>query len=503
MEYSIKSGNPEKQRVGCVVVGVFEHRRLSGPAAAVDQISGGYLGSIMRRGDMDGRPGQVFILHNVPNTLSDRVMLVGCGREREFNASRYQQATAAAVKALSNNGARDAVSYLTELNVRGENLAWRIRRAVEITEQTLYRYQAPGVSTAAQEDTAVRRPLTRLTFAVASRRDLGLAERSLAEGNAAAAGVRLARELGDLPPNVCTPAYLADRARQLGEQHDALQVEVLEPADMEAQGMGALLAVARGSRQPARLIVMRYQGAPADTAPQVLVGKGVTFDAGGISLKPAAKMDEMKYDMCGAASVFGTVHAVAAMGLPINLVGIVPAVENMPDGAATKPGDVVESMSGQTIEILNTDAEGRLILCDALHYARRFEPASVIDIATLTGACVVALGSHASGLLGKDEALVRRLQAAGERSGDRAWPLPLWDDYQRQLRSNFADMANVGGREAGTITAACFLSRFTEGLSWAHLDIAGVAWTGGRRKGATGRPVPLLLEYLREVAAGA
>ena len=267
--------------------------------------------------------------------------------------------------------------------------------------------------------------------------------------------------------------------------------------------MGALLAVARGSRQPARLIVMRYQGAPADTAPQVLVGKGVTFDSGGISLKPAAKMDEMKFDMCGAASVFGVVHAVAAMELPINLVGIVPAVENMPGGAATKPGDVVESMSGQTIEILNTDAEGRLILCDALHYARRFEPANIIDIATLTGACVVALGSHASGLLGKDEALVRRLQEAGERSGDRAWPLPLWDDYQRQLRSNFADMANVGGREAGTITAACFLSRFTDGMSWAHLDIAGVAWTGGRRKGATGRPVPLLLEYLRGVAASA
>jgi leucyl aminopeptidase len=316
------------------------------------------------------------------------------------------------------------------------------------------------------------------------------------EGAAIAAGVTLARELGDLPGNICTPSYLAERARSLAAEHPKLHVEVLEEHDMQELGMGALLSVSRGSREPAKLVVMRYEGGKKGDKPVVLVGKGLTFDAGGISIKPAAAMDEMKYDMCGGASVLGAVYATLALELRINLVGVVPASENLPDGEANKPGDIVTSMSGQTVEILNTDAEGRLILCDALTYSERFDPAVVIDLATLTGACVVALGKHPAGLFTADEKLALEVLAAGDYAGDRAWRLPLWEDYQSQLDSNFADMANIGGRDAGAITAACFLSRFTKKYPWAHLDIAGIAWRSGKEKGATGRPVALLTQFL-------
>jgi leucyl aminopeptidase len=306
----------------------------------------------------------------------------------------------------------------------------------------------------------------------------------------------LAKDLANLPGNICTPSYLAEQARQLGRQQDKLKVTTLSEKQMERLGMNALLSVSRGSRQPARLIVMEYRGGKVGEKPVVLVGKGLTFDAGGISLKPAANMDEMKYDMCGGASVIGTLQACAELELPINLVGIVPASENLPDGEANKPGDIVTSMAGLTIEILNTDAEGRLILCDALAYAERFKPAVVIDIATLTGACIVALGHHISGLLGNDDNLMAELLEAGEACNDRAWRLPMGEEYQKQLESNFADLANIGGKGAGTITAACFLSRFAEKYKWAHLDIAGTAWKSGKEKGATGRPVPLLTELL-------
>ncbi len=314
-------------------------------------------------------------------------------------------------------------------------------------------------------------------------------------GRAIAGGVRLARDLGNMPGNICTPTYLAQQARKL-QKRLGLKVSVLDENRMNRLGMGSLLSVSRGSREPAKLIVLEYHGTGKSSAPVVLVGKGLTFDAGGISLKPAAAMDEMKYDMCGGASVLGTMQAIAEMGLEINVVGIVPASENLPDGAANKPGDIVTSMAGKTIEILNTDAEGRLILCDAITYSRRYKPAVVVDIATLTGACVVALGAHPSGLFTQDDELANELLAAGEHSGDRAWRLPLWDDYQDQLDSPFADMANVGGRHGGAITAACFLSRFTEDLRWAHLDIAGTAWTQGKNKSATGRPVSLLSRFI-------
>ena len=496
MEFTIKSGNPEKQRTGCVVVGVFEQRRLSAAATQLDKASDGFLSALIRRGDLEGQAGQTLLLSNVPGILSDRVLLVGCGRERDFNERGYQRAVNAMMAKLGECGATDAVCYLNDLNVKGRDLAWRIRDAVQTIFTQRYRFDQFK-----SKPEAPRRSLRKVIFNVPSRRERAAGEQAVREGSAIGRGMDLARDLGNLPGNICTPTYLADRAVELAEKLPNLTTEILDQPQLEELGMGSFLSVSRGSRQPPKLIVMQYRGGAEDERPVALEGKGITFDTGGISLKPAAAMDEMKYDMCGAASVFGTFQAVAELELPINLVGIVPACENMPDGAANKPGDIVTSMSGQTIEILNTDAEGRLILCDALTYSERFDPANVIDIATLTGACVVALGAHAHGLFGNHGPLVNELLSAGRTTGDRAWEMPLWDEYQEQLKSNFADIANVGDRSAGAVTAACFLARFTKKLRWAHLDIAGTAWNSGKNKGASGRPVPLLTEFLlRRVA---
>lgn len=490
MEFSIKNGNPEKQRNACVIVGVFEHRKLSDAAAAIDRAADGYLSSLLRRGDMDGKLGSTLLVHNVPGTLCERVLLVGCGKEREFQDRAYRQAVLASVKALDGTGAGDAASFLAELSVRRRDLGWRVEQMVQVTADAVYRFAHPGCKK--EEE---RRGLSRLIINVPQRNDLKRVDVSLKRGLAISGGTRMAKDLGNLPGNICTPIYLAEQAQELARSYD-LQVEVLERTDMEKLGMGSLLSVARGSRQPPKLIVLQYRKGRASQKPVVLIGKGITFDAGGISLKPAAEMDEMKFDMCGAASVLGTLKAVAELDLPINLVGVIPTCENLPDGDANKPGDIVTSMSGQTIEVLNTDAEGRLILCDAMTYAERFEPEAVVDVATLTGACVIALGYHASGVFGNEEGLVKELTNAGDESFDRAWPMPLWDEYQDQLKSNFADMANIGGRPAGSITAACFLSKFAKKYDWAHLDIAGTAWKSGKEKGATGRPVPLLTHFL-------
>lgn len=490
MEFSVKSGTPEKQRSGCIVVGVYEARKLSAVAHQIDEVSGGAIGAIVRRGDLDGKPGQTLLLHNIPNLPSERVLLVGCGKEKEFTDSRYRDATAKAVTALKDTGATEITSYLTELDVKGRDIFWKVRQAVEVSESALYRFDR--LKTKLNNN---RRALRRVVLAVPKRSDLGAGEQAIKEAQAVAEGVRLARDLGNLPGNLCTPTYLAEQAVEIGKQY-GLKTTVLEKEDMQRLGMGALLSVSRGSRQPPKLIVLEYRGGKEKEAPVVLVGKGLTFDAGGISIKPAASMDEMKFDMCGGASVLGAVKAAAELNLPINIVGIIPSSENLPDGDANKPGDIVTSMSGQTVEVLNTDAEGRLILCDALTYAERYEPAVVIDIATLTGACVIALGAHASGLLANNDPLAREISNAGKYTYDRVWQMPLWDEYQKQLDSNFADMANIGGREAGTITAACFLARYTKNFKWAHLDIAGTAWKTGKEKGATGRPVPLLVQFL-------
>lgn len=490
MEFSIKSGSPEKQRSACVVVGVFDSRKLTLPAELIDKAAGGYLSDIVRRGDMEGKAGSTLLLHNVPGTLCDRVLLIGLGKEKDFREKEFGNAIRTAVKTLNETGAFDASIFLTELGVRRRSIGWRIRQTAMIALDATYKFDQ---FKSKKDD--VRRPLRKLTLSVERRNELAAAEEALNQGIAIADGMALTKTLGNLPPNICHPTYLAEQAQAMAAEL-GLSCEVLERSDMEALGMNALLAVARGAHQPPKLIVLHYKGARASDKPVILVGKGVTFDTGGISLKPAAEMDEMKYDMCGAASVLGTIKAVARMALPINLTVIVPATENMPGGNATRPGDIVTAMSGQTIEILNTDAEGRLILCDALTYAESFNPETIIDVATLTGACVVALGNVATGLFANKDGLARDLLDAGEEAHDRAWHMPLWDDYQELLKSPFADMGNIGGRWGGAITAACFLSRFTRKHDWAHLDIAGTAWKSGADKGATGRPVPLLTHYL-------
>ncbi len=494
MEFSIKSGSPEKQRSACVVAGVFESRKLTLPAELLDNASDGYISEIVRRGDMEGKAGTTLLLQKVPGTLSERVLLVGLGKEKDFREKEFCNAVRTAVKTLNETGAFDASIFLTELAVKKRSVAWRIRQTAMIALDATYKFD----QFKSKKD-EVRRPLRKLTLGVERRNELALSEEALNQGIAIAQGMALAKTLGNLPPNICHPSYLAEQAQTMAAEFK-LGCEILDTADMEKLGMHSLLSVARGAHQPPKLIVLSYKGAKASEKPIVLVGKGVTFDTGGISLKPAAEMDEMKYDMCGAAGVLGTMQAVARMQLPINLTVIVPATENMPGGNASRPGDIVTSMSGQTIEILNTDAEGRLILCDALTYAERFEPDTVIDVATLTGACVVALGGVASGLFANKDSLAHELLDAGNEAHDRAWHMPLWDDYQELLKSPFADMGNIGGRWGGAITAACFLSRFTKKYDWAHLDIAGTAWKSGAEKGATGRPVPLLTHYLMQRA---
>jgi leucyl aminopeptidase len=491
MEFNVKSGNPEKQRTACLIIAVSEPRKLSRAGKMIDKISDGYLSTIIRRGDMDGKLGQTRVLHNVPGTLADRVLLVGCGKEKNLNEATYLKILDSLSLAMDNLGAMEAHSYLTDINIKGRDIIWKIRQTVIHMESN--RYQFDQLKT---DKKAPSKNLRKLVMNVPSRRDLSAGENAILQGNSITSGVNLAKDLGNLPGNICTPSYLAEQALRLEKLFPALVTEILDEEDMKKLEMGSLLSVSAGSRQPAKLICMEYHGSNVDQKPIVLVGKGVTFDSGGISLKPGANMDEMKYDMCGAASVLGTMNAIAEMQLPINVVGIIPTTENLPDGLATKPGDIVTSMSGQTIEILNTDAEGRLILCDALTYAEKYDPDVVIDIATLTGACIVALGRIPSAVLGNHSPLINDLISAGKKIEDKLWELPIWDEYQDQLKSNFADIANIGGRDGGTITAACFLSRFTKKYKWAHLDIAGTAWTTGDKKGSTGRPVPLLTQYI-------
>ena len=491
MDFNIKSGNPEKQRTACVIVGIFDSRRLSPAAKAIDTVSKKYLSNLIRRGDMDGKKDQYLLLHNVPGMIADRVLLIGCGKEREINDQAYLRIIANSVRALKETGALEAVNYLSELTIKGRDHCWKVREAVKVTEHILYEFNELK-----SKKKKNRRPLRKLTFTVPTRRELPESEQAMNEGRAIANGIRLTRDLANRPANICTPAYLAEQATSLAKTYRSLSVNVLDEAEMKKLGMNSLLSVSQGSEEPAKLIILEHRGSKKTQKPIVLVGKGVTFDTGGISIKPSPAMDEMKYDMCGAASVIGAVSAVAELNLPINVVGVVPTTENMPSGTATKPGDIFTSMSGLTVEVLNTDAEGRLILCDAITYSERFNPAVIIDIATLTGACVIALGKHASGLMSNHNPLARDLLNAGEEACDRAWQLPLWNDYQQQLNSPFADMANIGGRDAGTITAACFLSRFAEKYHWAHLDIAGTAWLSGSKKGATGRPVSLLMQYI-------
>jgi len=484
MEFSIRALSPETAKTGCIVLGVHADRELTAPARRVDQSSRGALRQALA--DLSGKLGATLLLRGLPNIAAERVLLVGLGARKEFAEPAYRDAVRAAANVLRELGAKDAALFLVDLKVGSHPLSWNVRHAVLSLREAFYRFDE--MKSQKKSSAPV---LERVTLPLAASAPL---EQALDEGIATADGADLARTLGNLPPNVCTPTYLAEQAKKLARQFK-LQVEVLDKAALEKLGMGAFMAVAKASHEPPKLIVLRYNGGGKSAKSLALVGKGITFDTGGISLKPAAEMDEMKFDMSGAGSVLGAIRALAGMKAPVNVVGVIPACENMPGGLATKPGDIVTTLSGQTVEILNTDAEGRLILCDAITYAERYKPDVVINIATLTGACVIALGHVASGLFANDQKLADAIRAAADDAWDRVWQMPLWEDYQEQLRSNFADFANIGGRPGGAITAASFLARFTRKLRWAHLDIAGTAWKSGREKGSTGRPVPLLVRF--------
>ncbi len=489
LEFDLNRDAPAAAQADCIVVGIFADNSLSPAAQAIDAASGGRIKALAGRGDVSGKTGRTALLHDLEGVAAPRVLVVGLGEAAKFGVPQYLKAVADATRALKTGPVERAVFTLSELPVAGRDAAWAIRQAVIAADHAAYRYTATlGAKNKARE----HKGLKRLSIS-------GDDEAALALGKGTAAGVQFARELGNLPPNICNPGYLAEQGRKFADRFDNTECEVLEVADMEKLGMGSLLAVGRGSANPPRLVVLKYSNG-GDSKPYVLVGKGITFDTGGINLKTQGGIEEMKFDMCGAATVMGTFVSAVGMALPVNLVVVVPAVENMPDADAYRPSDVLTSMSGKTIEVGNTDAEGRLILCDALTYAQKFEPAALVDVATLTGACMVALGKYASGLMSKDDDLANELLAAGEQVFDRAWRLPLWDEYQSMLDSAYADVYNIGGRWAGAITAGCFLSRFTEGQRWAHLDIAGSGSDEGRKGMATGRPVGLLSQWLIDQA---
>ncbi|AIN47203.1 leucyl aminopeptidase [Candidatus Palibaumannia cicadellinicola] len=493
MHFSVKSGSPEKQRSACIVVGIFEPRRFSSIAKQLDKISKGYISALLRRGELEGKVGQTLFLHHVPNVLSERILLIGCGKERELDERKYKQIIHETINSLNNTGSMEAICFLTELHVKGRNTYWKVRQAVETAQDSLYTFNQFK-----SNKKELRRPLRKIVFNLSTRSELISGERAIQHGLAIATGIKAAKDLSNMPPNICNSAYLASHARLLANSYsNNTTIMVFGEKEMKELGMNAYLAVGQGSTNESLMSVIEYHGNPdREARPIVLVGKGLTFDSGGISIKPSDNMNEMKYDMCGAATVYGVMCVALALNLPLNIIGVLAGCENMVDGHSLRPGDILTTLSGQTVEVLNTDAEGRLVLCDTLTYVERFNPEIVIDIATLTGACIIALGHHLTGLMSNQNQLSNELRSAAEQAGDRVWPLPLVDEFQEQLESHFADMTNLGGRPGGAITAGCFLSRFAQKYHWAHLDIAGTAWNSGKTKGATGRPVAMLSQFL-------
>ena len=495
MNYAIETAPLESLQYDCLIVGVYQDQHLSASAKLVNDSINGLINRIVDRGDINGKNGETLLVNAIPDNSIERILLVGLGENKPLSKKNYRKSLLATINTLKKTNIKSILCCLTDCEVIDANQQWKSRQIIEVFNDAIYQF------TAYKSNKEINSKIEKIGI-FCPETDLNSTQSGLTQGRAIADGMNLTKLLGDLPGNICTPTYLAEQALELGEKYPSIDISILEENDMEKLNMGALLSVSRGSRQPAKLITLNYQGGKKSDRPIVLIGKGLTFDAGGISLKQAPGMDEMKYDMCGGATVLGVFLAAAQMQLPLNIVGLIPSSENMPDGDANKPGDILTSMSGKTIEVLNTDAEGRLLLCDTLTYAERFNPDVVIDMATLTGACLVALGRVPSGLLGNNDTLCNDLLTAGEISNDSLWRLPLWEEYQEQLKSNFADLANVGGKDAGTITAACFLSQFAENFHWAHLDIAGTAWRTGTNKGATGRPVPLLCQYLINRAHG-
>jgi leucyl aminopeptidase len=491
MQFVSKTGSIDKLSTPCLLLPVFSKGKQLEITTHFDQAHDGQIAAVLKQGDASGKAGNTLLLQMPASSKIKRVLLVGFGEQGNTSAEDYTKAISESINSLKNLPIKAVCSTLLAVEVSGKDIDWKVRQLVLKSREALYQY-TDTLTTSAPDANILEKCQLWHTDDYTAKMINSAADTASSIAN----GIDSAKKLANLPGNICTPSYLAETAKELGKQHASLKVTILDEAKMEALGMGSLLSVSRGSRQPAKLIIMEHKGGPSSQKPIVLVGKGLTFDAGGISIKPSSGMDEMKYDMCGGASVFGVIQMCAELNLPINVVGVVPSSENLPDGDANKPGDIVTSMAGLTIEILNTDAEGRLILCDALTYSAKFKPEVVIDIATLTGACVVALGKHATGLLGNNDKLANELLDAGIKANDKAWQLPLWDEYKPQLKSNFADLANIGGPAGGTITAACFLSHFTEDYKWAHLDIAGTAWKSGTDKGATGRPVHMLSQFI-------
>ncbi len=489
IKFTTRSASASACASGYVVVGVYGNNDFTSSASDINDKTSGTIETVIANKDLKSEVGSCLTLPLVNGIKAKRIIVVQLGKRKEFNSSQFNKAINGVAASLSQIEPTTVTVFISDLEITDRSHDWIARRVIEIFSQHLYKFNQ------LKKDGDKPEKKWQVQVAVNSRSELSAIQQGAKTGQAIAEGVRLSKDLGNLPGNICTPTYLAETAKDLAK-HDNLDVTVVEEDEMATLGMHSLLSVSRGSREPAKLIIMNYSGDPNGSAPIALVGKGLTFDAGGISLKPANAMDEMKFDMCGAAGVIGAMHAIATLQLPVNVIGAVASSENLPDGAANKPGDIVKSMAGLTIEILNTDAEGRLILCDALTYIESFKPQTVIDAATLTGACVIALGKHASGLFSNNDELADELIRAGEQSDDRVWRMPLWDEYQSQLKSNFADMANIGGRDAGAVTAACFLARFTEQYRWAHLDIAGTAWDTGSKKGSTGRPVGLFVQYV-------
>ena len=494
MDFSIKSLDTKTPisniKTACMVVGVFDNKKLS-PEAAELNIKG-IIDAAIKSGDITGKVGSSLLLRKIDGIAAERVLLLGLGDNPEkVSEKAYTSATQVAARQLHALGASEVCIALPTAD--GRDFTWSIRQNVVAFNEAIFRSDAYK----SKKDT-IPANVKKVAIAVTAK-NASAAKIALAQSIALVNGLELAKELGNMPANFCTPTHLANTAKKIATEFK-MGVEILERKQLQALKMNSFLSVSAGTVEPPKFIVLKHMGGKAKDAPVVLVGKGITFDSGGISLKPGVGMDEMKYDMGGAGSVLGTMRAIGEMKLKLNVIAVIPTCENMPSGTATRPGDIVTSMSGQTIEILNTDAEGRLILCDALTYVERFKPAAVIDIATLTGAIITCLGHHNAGLFTRhDEThdkLAEEILAAGKQANDTAWRMPISELYNEQLKSNFADIANIGGPPAGSITAACFLERFTKKYTWAHLDIAGVSWKSGAAKGSTGRPVSLLTTFL-------
>lgn len=492
IEFNVKTAQPEKQRTPCLVVGIYDGKKLSSAASALNEISQGYLKTVLQKGDLDNKIGSTQVLYHLPNCHAERILFISCGSESELSTKTFREIIRRSACCLSLLGVTEAISYLTELPVKDKDPRWKFSQAAFIVRDALYRFEEYK----SQPEKTINR-LKRITYIIPHKRELTLAQKGIQDGQAIADGMTFTKNLANTPPNVCTPIYLAKAAEKLAKEYSSISSAILDEKDIKALKMGALLAVAQGSINPPRLITLEYRGRKGKHKPIVLVGKGITFDTGGNSLKPPTGMIGMKYDMSGAATVLGAIKAAAELELPLNIVGVIAAAENMPGGTAARPDDIVTTMSGQTVEILNTDAEGRLVLCDALTYCERFDPDVVIDMATLTGAVIVALGLQASAVMGNHSPLIQDILTASQAIEDRCWQLPLWEEYQEGLFSTTADMANIGpAGEAGTIYGAAFLSRFTKKFHWAHLDIAGIAARTSKDKMASGRPVPLIVQYL-------